>query len=390
MLRLFILLIFLLASVWLGITAINHPGYLLIFYQPWMIQMPLWFAVLAAVIFIVLFYLLIDSIDRLYLLGYRIRNWFKFRRENKFYSKTQQGLTALIEGHWKRSEQLLLAGTNQSLEPLVNYLGAAKAAQEQNAPERRDTYIKDAYKVAPKADLAIGLTQAELEIKQDQYERALATLNNLRITHPRNPQLLRLLERVYVHLANWNELKNLLPSLRKAKIITSEQAATFEKNIYCEIFKNANHASLEELHANWNQVPRSIKKNPDVVYEYVKELQKYPVKDEIESLIRKTLNHTFHPGLVQIYSGLNFDNLNKQLVIAGGWLKEYGPKQELLLLLGKLCVRVQLWGKAKDYFDRCLELGPCAEASLEYGNLLEHLGEHEAALEQYRDGLKNK
>lgn len=387
MLRLLIILAFLVASVWLGITAIHHPGYLLIFYKPWMIQMPLWFAVLAAVVFIVLFYLLIDSIDRIYLLGYRIRNWFKFRRENKFYSKTQQGLTALIEGHWKNAEQLLLAGTNQSLEPLVNYLGAAKAAQEQNATDRRDTYIKDAYKVAPKADLAIGLTQAELEMKQEQYERALATLNHLREVYPRNPQVLRLLEKIYIHLGNWNELKNLLPSMRKSRIITAEQAATFEKNLYCEIFRNAKHSSLEELHAIWNDVPRSVKKNPDVVYEYVKELQKYPAQEQIEDLIRKTLNHAIHPGLVRLYSDLKFENLNKQLVIAGGWLKEYGPKQELLLLLGKLCVQVQLWGKAKDYFDRCLEIGPCAEASLEYGNLLEDLGEHEAALQQYREGL---
>lgn len=387
MLRLFIILAFLVASVWLGITAINHPGYLLIFYKPWMIQMPLWFAVLALVIFIVLFYLIIDSIDRVYLLGYRIRNWFKLRRENQFYSKTQQGLTALIEGQWKSAEQLLLAGKNQSLEPLVNYLGAAKAAQELNAPERRDAYIKDAYKVAPKADLAIGITQAELEVRQDQYQRALATLNHLRETYPRNPQILRLLEKIYVHLGNWEELKNLLPSMRKSRVITPEQAAIFEKNLYCEIFRNAKHTSLEDLHAIWNEVPRSIKKNPDVVYEYVKELKKYQVQEEIASLIRKTIDHTYHAELIREYSELNFDNLNKQLVIAGAWLKEYGPRQELLLLLGKICVRVQLWGKAKDYFNRCLENGPCAEASLEYGNLLEDLGEHEAALQQYRDGL---
>lgn len=387
MLRLIILLLVLIASVWFGVIAINHPGYLLIMYQPWMVQMPLWFAVIIAVLFIILFYLIIDSIDRLYLLSYRIRNWFKFKRENKFYSKTQEGLTALIEEEWKRAEVALLAGINTSLEPLINYLGAAKAAQELQAFDRRDAYIKDAYKAAPKADLAIGLTQATLELEQQQYERAQATLNHLKEMAPRHPHVLKLLERVYVHTSNWQELQKLVPQLRKAKIITPQEADLFEKNIYCERFRESSHANLDQLHQLWNEVPRQCKKNPDVVYEYVKQLTRYEATDEIQNLIRKTLHDHWHGGLIRIYSQLKFDNLNNQLVIGAAWLKHYGDKPELLLLLGKLCVQVQLWGKAKDYFERCLRLGPNAEASLSYGDLLEQLGEHEEALQKYRQGL---
>ncbi len=54
---------------------------------------------------------------------------------------------------------------------------------------------------------------------------------------------------------------------------------------------------------------------------------------------------------------------------------------------GRLCVRAQLWGKAKDYFERCLARGPNPAAYLEYGKLLEHLGETEDALQKYKDGL---
>ena len=75
-------------------------------------------------------------------------------------------------------------------------------------------------------------------------------------------------------------------------------------------------------------------------------------------------------------------------MIVGAWVKMYGPHPELLLTLGKLCVQVQLWGKAKDYFTKCLEQGPNAEASLEYGKLLEFLGEPEEAMQKYREGLQ--
>lgn len=389
--RLVIFLVLLILSVWFGLEVVRHPGYLLIVYQPWMVQMPIWFALLSAIILFGLFYLLIDSIDKLQFLWFRIKNWLHIRREHQSYSKTQRGISSLIEGRWKKAEQLSLAGVNQSFEPLVNYLTAAAAAQQQGGYDRRDQYIQQAYKVAPKAELAIGLTKAELELQQGQLEQAIATLNQLKQKSPRHPRVLKLLEKAYVKLGDWQHLEALLPSMYKAKMLTSEEYATFEKNLYSELFRNANTKSLEELREMWGDLPRALRKNPDVVCEYVKQLLRRStskdVTDEVEDLIRKTLKNNWHAPLAQIYGSLPFSNLNRQLVIVGAWLKMYGPKPELLLTLGKLCVRVQLWGKAKDYFEKCLEQGPNAEASLEYGKLLEYLNDPQQAMQIYRNGL---
>lgn len=393
MLRLIIFLLFLILSVWFGLEIVRHPGYLLIVYQPWMVQMPIWFALLSAVIIFLLFYLVIDSIDRLQFMWFRLKNWLHIRREHKSYSKTQRGLATLIEGRWKKAEQLSLAGVNQSFEPLINYLAAAKAAHEQDGFDRRDAYIEKAYKVAPNAELAIGLTKAKFEFEQDQLEQAVATLTGLRQIAPRHPRVLRLLEKVYVRLGDWQNLQTLLPSMRKAKMLTPTEYELFEKNLYCEMLRNAHNKNANELQTMWNNIPRAQRKNPDVISEYVKQLLRpdnSPTKsttDEVEELIRKGLKQNYQPDLARIYGNLPFANLNRQLVIVGAWLKMYGPKPELLLTLGKLCVRVQLWGKAKDYFEKCLEQGPNAEASLEYGKLLEYLNDPQEAIQVYRNGL---
>src|SRR5438128_1787728 len=131
--RLIIFLLLLMASVWLGLEIARHPGYLLVVYQPWTVQMPLWFALLSAAIILILFYFIISSIDHLSFLWFRIKNRLRLHREHKSYSKTQQGLALLIEGRWKKAENLLLSGVNQSVEPLMNYLGAAEAAHAQGA-----------------------------------------------------------------------------------------------------------------------------------------------------------------------------------------------------------------------------------------------------------------
>ena len=391
MLRLIVFLLILVGSVWLGISVVNHPGFVFLVYQPWMVQMPIWFALISLIIIFFLFYLLATSVDRVQFLMFRIKNWLRFRREHRSYSKTQHGLALLIEGRFKKAERLLMSGVSQSVEPLMNYLGAARAAQELGAYERRDQYIKQAYQVAPSAEFAIGITQAELEMEQEQFEQAAATLNRLRNASPRHPRVLRLLEKVYVHLGDWQQLQKILPSLRKSKVLNAQQTDLFEKNLYCELVRVAGAKSLDAVRQVWNDMPRSARKNPDVVYAYISQLLRFKsifnLDKEMEELIRNTLKSHWQPQLVNIYGTLNYPNVNRQLVVVGAWLKTYGQKPELLLALGRLCVRAQLWGKAKDYFERCLARGPNPAAYLEYGKLLEHLGETEDALQKYKDGL---
>ncbi len=392
---LIVFLLFLIFSVWLGLEAVRHPGYLLLVYHHWMIQMPLWFVFVSLIAVFILFYIVIDSIDRFQFFWYRIKSWFHRRQERQSYSKTQMGLAFLIEGRWKKAEKFLLAGASQSFEPLMNYLAAAKAAHEQNADDRADSYIQKAYRVAPRANLAIGLTQAALQLKQHQYEQAIATLTHLQQSYPRHPRVLKLLEKAYVHLSDWQQLQALLPALRKSKVLTSEQSQQFEKNIYCEILRASANKSLSDLRQVWDHVPRYMRKNPDVIYEYVKQLSPHvaitgsDTSKEIEDLVRQVLKHTWYPSLVKIYGTLPFNQLNRQLVIVGAWLKTYGQQPELLLVLGKLCAKVQLWGKAKDYFEKCLAMGPNSDASLQYGKLLEQLGETDQAMQVYRKGLAN-
>lgn len=390
MLRLMLVLIFLIASVWIGVEVMRHPGYLLLVFQPWMVQMPIWFALLSFIIVFVLFYLLVDSIDKIQFFWYRMKNWLRFRREQQSYSKTQSGVAALIEGSYKQAEKLLLSGVSVAVEPLINYLGAAKAAHEQHAYERRDHYIQKAYQAAPNEELAIGLTQSALELKQNQNEHAIATLNHLRQKYPRHPGVLRVLKKVYLQLGDWQNLLLMLPDLRKSKILSADEWQQVERQAYCGILNAMPLKTYDELQKIWQAMPRTMRNDPEVITAYVKQLSHFPnTAKEMEELIKKVLKNHWQAELITIYGTLPSNNLNRQLVIVGAWLKMYGSRPELLLLLGKLCERLKLWGKAKDYFERCLMLGPNPEAALVYGKLMEELNERESALQIYRNALRN-
>src|SRR3990167_598109 len=211
------ILLLLILSVWIGLKIAADPGLALFSYRQWSVEMPLWFAAVGLIVFLLILYSILRFFDGVGSLWQRFENWLRFRRKNKSYSKTNRGLRELVEENWRASEMYLMDGIPQSDAPLINYLAAAKAAQAQCAYDRRDAYLKKAYEIAPQSEIVIGLTQAKLQLEQGQLEQALATLDHLCSIAPRHPAVLKLLERVYIHLGDWKSLLKLIPVLRKAQ-----------------------------------------------------------------------------------------------------------------------------------------------------------------------------
>ena len=72
---------------------------------------------------------------------------------------------------------------------------------------------------------------------------------------------------------------------------------------------------------------------------------------------------------------------------AEGWLGAHSEDPDLLLTAAQLCLRNELWGKARSYLETVISLRPTPEAYQEYGALLNQLGDPDAAADAYRDGL---
>ncbi|MHB1949088.1 MAG: heme biosynthesis HemY N-terminal domain-containing protein [Gammaproteobacteria bacterium] len=390
MLRFLFFLVILIFSVWLGLKVAEDPGYAVFAYRHWSVEMPLWFALVSFLVLLFVLYGVLRFFDSIDFTIYRWKNWLRWRRKYKSYSKTNRGLIELIEGHWRSAEYYLLEGVPQSDAPLINYLAAAKSAHEQGAFDRRDMYLRKAHDFAPQADVAIGLTQAQLQVEQGQLEQAVATLGHLRNVAPKHPFVLKLLEKVYIRLADWSSLIKLLPFLRKAKIITADQLQLFEKNTYLELLHNAEmkNVGLVGVQQLWESIPKKFQQDSELTYSYAKLLLPYPeVSDDVESLIRKCVKKAWDKNLVRLYGLVVTKDPKKQLAVAESWHKQYGNQAVLLLTLGRLCMRCQLWGKARSYFEESIKLEASPETYMEYGKLLEQMGEMSSAMKNYRDGL---
>lgn len=386
MIKFIIYLLLLILAVWVGVKIAVDPGFAIFAYQHWTVEMPLWFFGLSLIILFLLIYMLIAFLKGTSRVSKHIKMLNKQHKLTIAHRKTSKGLLELAEGHWEQAEKLLIKGASYSAQPLVNYLAAARAAHEQMAYERRDEYLRLAHESTPDAKIAVGLTQAELQISHHQLEHSLATLRHLQNMVPQQAYVLKLLKDVYESLGDWRALLDLLPDLVKRKVVKPEEAKQLEIKAYQGLFSNVNGLQIT-LDKIWDQIPKRLRREKAIVLPYVQHLLQDKDYVTAEAVVRDVLKHEWDGELVALYGETKFPEPDKQLAFAEAWLKSHGNSPALLLCLGRLAKRCQLWGKAKDYLQTSITIDATRETYAELANLYEALGETDNALQAYRDAL---
>jgi len=81
------------------------------------------------------------------------------------------------------------------------------------------------------------------------------------------------------------------------------------------------------------------------------------------------------------------DDIAAHLRRSEAWLKHRPDDPALLLTAGRLCIRNQLWGKARSYLESSLSIRPSPAAYHELGQLMLDVGEQDAASDAFQKGL---
>ncbi|MEX2517152.1 MAG: heme biosynthesis HemY N-terminal domain-containing protein [Gammaproteobacteria bacterium] len=385
---LLLILLALLAAVGIGLFAHDYPGHMVIRLPGWRVETSLSFFIVALLVTLFLFYTGVRLLLGTLRFPGRVLHWQSGRKRLRAERYLRNGLLALIEGDWKRAERLLQRGAPSSRAPLINYLAAARAAQEQGALERRDNFLRLAHQQAPNNDIIIGIAQAELQMNQHQTEQALATLKHLNDRQPDQAHVQQLLVQTYSQVGDWEAVLQLLPQLARARLLSEQQRHDLEIKAYSGLLTRAGVARRRDaLDTIWNDIPRRLRQESILIETYVSECLRINHTGKSENLLRTALKKSWHPGLMSLYGRIEAEDTGKQLAFAEKFLKEYAHESVLLLALARLSLRNGLWGKARSYLHQAIELQPTPEAYRELADLLRQQGEHTEAARFYQKGL---
>lgn len=377
------------ASIALTLLAMENPGYVLIAREPWSVEMPLTLFGLLFIIAAALASFSWNALARMLNIPREVARWRRLRHNRKVQEGLTQGLTQLMEGNWSKAEKRLLSDLRHNQTPLLNYLAAAYAAQHQGDNEKRDEYLALAHQSSPDDELAIGMTKAQLHFLAHQYERALASLTQLRVHTPNHGQVLKLLAQVYRELRDWASLVNLIPELRKHKALTPQEVDVLELQTHRELLiLSLPVGSIDVLEKAWQVVPKTLREHPTLISIYARHLIKQQQMDSCEALLNNAIKRKWDDELVYLYGITRGSNPVTQMEAAESWLYLQPDNPVLLLTLGRLALANKLRAKALGYFEKCIALRELPEAYSELGSLLEQSGQTDKAREYYQRGLK--
>ncbi len=353
----------------------EDPGYVLLRLRGWRIETTL----VAAVLILLLAWALLTA-------AWRLLRWpfgaFSRRHRRLSQQRMGDGLIALIEGrHGDAERDLNRASRLDSLRgPAL--LAAAEAASRRGEHGRALEALNQASQSAPQAARVL---RARVLRREGKPAEALALLAPEADKGTLTPGGWRELALAALAHGDIRRARQALDPLQKSGALGSRAYATLEAQVLTAMLNAAaDGASLNTL---WSQLPKAPRRVPAVIDAYARRAAGFgltlPAMDEVESALRRE----WSPLLIETYGTLAGDDVEARLRRAEGWLDAHPNDANLLLTLGRMCVRLKLWGKARQHLERSLALTPSVAAWEALGDSFAGSGNAEQAQRCYRNAL---
>lgn len=353
----------------------EDPGYVLLRMRGWRVET----TVVAAVVLLLLAWAVLS-------LAWTLLRWpfgaLSRRHRRLSQQRLGEGLVALIEGrHGDAERDLNRASRLESLRgPAL--LAAAEAASRRGESSRALDSLDRASQYAPQAARVL---RARLLRREGRPAEALALLAPEADKGTLTPGGWRELAQAARESGDLRRARTALEPLQKSGALGSRAYAALEAQILADTLQAApDGAALNTL---WSQLPKAQRRVPTVVDAYARRAAFFglvlPAMDELESALRRE----WSPRLIETWGLLAGDDLEPRLRRAEAWLDVHPNDAHLLLALGRMCVRLKLWGKARQYLERSLALEPAAGAWEALGDTFAGQGDAAEAQRCYRNAL---
>ncbi|WP_429039898.1 heme biosynthesis HemY N-terminal domain-containing protein [Aeromonas veronii] len=383
MIRIIILVAVMVAGLIFGPQASGNKGYVLIALGNYTIESSVTSAVILAVLFYGALLIVEWLLGRVFGLRRKTLGWYGSRRRRKANQQTVAATLAMAEGHYSQAEKLMIKGASNSDTPLLNYLSAAKAAQARGDDARRDQYLQKAQEENPKAELALTLTQTQLQIEQGQYDTALAMLESVYALNPRHPMVLDQLRQVHLARQDWSALCDLIPALHKVGKLTPKQEEDLLQQAWSGRLQQA-AGSLETLKAVWQDLPRKLRLEPELLACYGDLLRQLGADGEAATLWQEALRKQPMPQLLARLPKLKLDSYQPLLAL----LQKQKGQPEVDTALAQLYLLAGQLDDAQKLLEQEVERAPSAAAYHALGQLMDKRRLTNKANEYYRQALE--
>jgi HemY protein len=375
---LFWFLLLAIAAVVAALAAKLNNGYALLVSPPYRIELSLNLLIILIVGSFVSLYLALRMIVHTVRLPAQVREWRRQMKQARSRAKLDAATVALLEGRYGKAQQQ----ANEAL-AFPRASGVAALVGARAALDVRQYAGAEEFLARPEAQsrsLAVPrLTlSAEIALKRGQPQEALRILESLRREAGMHTAALRLELRATQAAGRFGDIPPLVEQLIKRGVFDAAQGEQVKTAAQREHLR-ALATDAAGLRDAWGRLPDAMRTQPKVARAAAQSFLLLGGDREAAEIIARSLEREWDSELVDLYGECRLGDATRQLEQAERWLSTHNRDAALLRVLGTLCERQQLWGKAQTYLEASLALDNHWRTHLALGEMLGRLGRGDEA-----------
>jgi HemY protein len=225
---------------------------------------------------------------------------------------------------------------------------------------------------------------AGMLLDQRRFQEALIALRGLPEKHT---AALRQEQKAQQQAKNWEQVMQLVDQLERRNVFDAVQAGELRRYATTEQLKRKafDKRALDEC---WQKISPRHKRDPKIAAAAAQCYLALGGAAHAQQIIEQALGAEWDSALAGLYADCNGADTLRQIERAEQWLESNRRDAALLLTLGRLCARQELWGKAQNYLEASISVEPLCSAHFELAALHERLGHTEAARRHFHESLE--
>jgi HemY protein len=384
---LFWFLLLAIAAVVAALAAKLNSGYALLVAPPYRIELSLNLLLILIVVGFFSLYFGLRMVARTAQLPAEVRLWRRRQKEQRARLKLDAAIVALLEGRYGKAQQeakeALALPHSSGLAALV----AARAAIDVRQFDAAEGFLSRPETQVTSLTVPRLTLSAEIALEQGQPQEALRILESLRREAGLHTAALRLELRATQAARRFAGIPPLVEQLVKRGVFDAAQGEQLRIAAQREQLRALAH-DASGLRDTWNRLPEATRTQAQIARAAALSFLQLGGDREAADIVARSLDRAWNSDLVELYGECRLGDPTHQLEQAERWLTAHNQDAVLLRVLGTLCQRQQLWGKAQTYLEASLALEDHWRTHLALGEMLGRLARSDEANTHFVAALK--
>lgn len=376
-------LVFFAAGIFIFELIQRDAGYVLISLNGTTLETSFWFAISVIVLLVLLIisvFLTVRKLIRTLVMG---QNWFCGRRHQTIERRYREGLLNFLVGDYRQANKQLLSVSKRNELPVVRVIASAQSLAKTGQLDSALTLLTQAKEKYVDDELWLCKAKIPLLIEAGRISEVDHAIQSLKLISPKDTDIARFEHMKLSRSEHWQDASTFVSEKPNLQKLSSSDIKDTYIHALDQLAQNET-VDIDDISTLWGKVPKVMKLDAELIVPYARLLFASNQHALLEELICFTLQKQWLLELLELYAKLESSDHDLQLKKAERWLKKHDEDKELLLTLGILSIKNQLWGKGRAYLDRSNRVGEDPRALYFLGYISEKVEEPESAQSYYK------